>query len=248
MPNITSTMNNRTRIVSHRGAAGLAPENTLASIRAALQYDVPLIEVDVRRTADGHLVLIHDATVDRTTNGNGRAREFTLSELRRLDAGSWFSPDFADERIPTLEEALRLVQPTDATLVIEGKDPERYPGIATQLIETIRQLDAAADVMIVSFDHEWLQRVQALAPTIPLGAISLWATGVPAFETAAVATSWPSAVLTPWLARRIHTHGCQLWVWTVDAPWLMRLMCLLGVDVITTNRPDRWMDAAGKME
>lgn len=233
-------MNDRTRIVSHRGAAGLAPENTLASIRAALQYEALLIEVDVQRTTDDHLVLIHDATVDRTTNGSGPVGDFTLAALRRLDAGSWFSPAFADERIPTLAAALDLILPTDATLVIEGKDPKRYPGIADQLVQTIQQFDAESRVMVVSFDHDWLRRVQRLAPALPLGAISVWATGTPTFETDAVATSWPSALLMPWLARRVHADGRRLWVWTVDAPWLMRLMGRLGVDVVTTNRPDRW--------
>lgn len=237
-----SKTSKRTTIVSHRGAAGLAPENTLVSIRTALQYNAPLIEVDVQRTADGQLVLIHDTTVDRTTNGSGPVGDFTLAEIRRLDAGSWFSPAFANERIPTLDEALRLVISTDATLVIEGKDPGRYPGIADQLVDGIRQYDAETRVVVVSFDHEWLRRIQTLAPAIPLGAISVWATGVPAFETSAVATSWPSAVLTPWLIRRVHADGRRLWVWTVDAPWLMRLLCRLGVDVITTNRPDRWIE------
>ncbi len=92
--------------VGHRGTVRFAPENTLAAFRKAIELGLDLIEMDVRETKDGHLVIMHDATVDRTTNGKGQVAELTLAEIKRLDAGSWFSPQFAGERVPTLDEAL----------------------------------------------------------------------------------------------------------------------------------------------
>lgn len=95
-------------VIAHRGGASLAPENTLAAIRRAIKLRVDYVELDVRITKDGHLVLIHDSTLDRTTNGSGQVREMTLNELRRLDAGSKFHPKYRKEKIPTFEEALEL--------------------------------------------------------------------------------------------------------------------------------------------
>jgi glycerophosphoryl diester phosphodiesterase len=105
---VESVAEDRPLIVAHRGLLRHAPENTLANFRACLELGLGF-EFDVQKTRDGHLVCIHDDTVDRTTNGRGKLAEMTLDELRRLDAGSWFDPRFAGERVPTVEEVLKLI-------------------------------------------------------------------------------------------------------------------------------------------
>ena len=112
-------------MISHRGAAGLAPENTLASIREAIGQGAQFIEVDVQRSADGVLVLMHDRTVNRTTDGRGTIRELTWDEISELDAGSSFSPEFTGEPVPSLDSVLGLIRKSPVNLVLEAKNPGR---------------------------------------------------------------------------------------------------------------------------
>lgn len=226
--------------IAHRGAGGLAPENTLAGVQAALNHKATYIEVDVQRSNDGKLVVIHDTEVDRTTNGTGRVSDLSWEQLAGLDAGSHFASTFAGERIPTLDAVLESMAGRTVTLVVEAKDPELYPGIERQIAETLEQTPAQP-VMVVSFNHDWLSRFHELAPHIPLGRISVWAYDVPLLsQNGVTSVFWLSVIVDPTLVRRIHRAGDQVTVWTVDQVWLMRLMLWMGVDGITTNRPDRW--------
>jgi glycerophosphoryl diester phosphodiesterase len=100
----------RTRVIAHRGFSGVAPENTLVAIRRGIEIGADMAEIDVTLSKDGYVVVIHDETLDRTTNGTGPVSDATLEELQRLDAGSWFAPEFAGEKIPTLGEVLDLVR------------------------------------------------------------------------------------------------------------------------------------------
>jgi len=114
----------RLQIIAHRGCSAKAPENTLASIRSAFDTGATAVEVDVRLTSDGQLILLHDATLDRTTSGQGQAREHTLQEIRKLDAGSWFAPEFRNEPIPLLSEALEVCRgKIDLMLDLQEQDP-----------------------------------------------------------------------------------------------------------------------------
>ena len=134
--------------IAHRGASGvgLAPENTLAAVEKALEIGVDLVEVDVHLTADGHPVVIHDRTVDRTTDGIGAVETMTLDQIRMLDAGSWFDPAFRGERIPTLEEALDLAH-RRALLLVEVKTEEA----AEAAVTAVRSLRAQSRGVIQSF-------------------------------------------------------------------------------------------------
>lgn len=150
-------------IVAHRGAAVLAPENTLAAFQAAIAQGVDFLETDVQLTADGVPVLMHDAELDRTTNGRGLLAAHTLEQVRALDAGSWFAPEFAGERIPTLEEFVALLGPAPTRAFIELKGewaPEQVGGV----IELLRAAQLAHRVVLASFELPVLEAVRQQAP------------------------------------------------------------------------------------
>lgn len=227
-------------IIAHRGAAGLAPENSLAAIRAGLAHHAPYIEIDVQRSADGVLVVIHDETVDRTGNGRGAVRELPWAELRRLDVGRAFAPHFAGEAIPTLADVLLLLQDKPATLVIEIKDPHFYPAISQQILALLAEYQAQERVVVISFDHTELETFHRLAPGIPIGLAVTKPWPIPYIApTQTVDVFWPGVLLDPTFVCRMHRRGYTVWVWTVNSPTLMRLLAWLGVDGLTTDRPER---------
>lgn len=227
-------------IIAHRGAAGLAPENSLAAIRLGLSHHAPYIEIDVQRSADGVLVVIHDETVDRTSNGRGPVRELSWAELRHLDAGSYFDPRFAGEAIPTLSDVLLLLQDKPATLVIEIKDPHFYPDISQQILALLAEYRAQERVVVISFDPAELETFHRLASGIPIGLAVTKPWPIPHIAPGqTVGVFWPGVLLDPTFVYRMHRRGYAVWVWTVNSPALMRLLAWLGVDGLTTDRPER---------
>lgn len=224
-------------IIAHRGAAGRAPENTLAGIEAGLMSGAQFIEVDVQRTQDGILVLMHDATVDRTTDGTGRVSELSYQHISQLDAGSWFSSSFEGEKVPRLDEVFDLLEGWSGTLVVEVKFPDDYPGIAIELAELFERY-ANTSVSVVSFDHEWLANFRVHAPTVPLAQLSVYPTILSRSEgTVRIGVFWPSVIADPSLVRRAKAAGLHIWVYTADYSGLKSLLAWLGVDGITTNYP-----------
>ena len=155
-------------IISHRGAAKFAPENTLASINTALKLHPNRIEIDVQQTQDSVVVLMHDTTLDRTTNGTGLIKEKTFLELNKLEAGSWFSDDFSNEKIPTLEDVLKLVNGKCQLIVELKKGNNYYPNIEKNIVSLIGKYNADSWVIVHSFDTEILERVHKLNPNITL--------------------------------------------------------------------------------
>src|SRR5215213_4700199 len=119
----------RVQVLAHRGASAYAPENTLAAFRLAIEQRADWLELDVQQTKDGHLVVFHDLRMERTTNGSGALRDLTLDQVRQLDAGSWFGPRFAGERVPTFEEVVALARQQNVRIFPEMKDPRLSPGI-----------------------------------------------------------------------------------------------------------------------
>jgi glycerophosphoryl diester phosphodiesterase len=231
-------------MIGHRGAGGLAPENTLAALRAALAHQAGGVEIDVSRSQDGVLLLMHDVTVDRTTNGSGAVADLPWATLGQLDAGSHFSANFAGEAIPTLAEALALCQSAATRLVIEVKDPELYPGLEQDLLTVIDSQAARSDVQVISFDHQFLARFQPLAPDVSLGALVYWTATAPTGPGLdMVSVFWPSVILDPTLVYRMHRAGLPVVVFSVNQPYLMRLLLWLGVDGLITDRPDQWSAA-----
>jgi len=156
----------RPRVCAHRGGAGSAPENTLAACRRALEAGVEWVEVDVRFTADRVPVLLHDDTVDRTTDGRGRIRQLRWRELRQLDAGSWFSPAFRGERVPSLEELLQLLSrfPHAGAYVEIKEEGEEGEHLAEAVVELASEGGLLQRLRVASFFEAPLQRVHQLRP------------------------------------------------------------------------------------
>lgn len=240
--------------IAHRGASGLAPENTLAAITHAVQLGCDLVEVDVQRTRDRVLVLLHDPDLARTTDvaavlpgrAPWRVGDLTYHELLRLDAGSWFSSAYAAERIPTLEQAIDLLRRTDTGLLLEVKRPARHPGIEADVAAALARFpgfvrSAAAErrLVVQSFDHGAMRRFSRLRPDVPVGLL-----GRPPVRRLARVSRWASQVnpshrvVTQAYVAAVQAVGMECLVWTVDRPDDMRRMLDLGVDGVITNRPD----------
>ncbi|MDH5816347.1 MAG: glycerophosphodiester phosphodiesterase family protein [Candidatus Nezhaarchaeota archaeon] len=219
----------RVSVIAHRGASAYEPENTLRAIRRALDLGADMVEVDVRATRDGHIVVIHDATVDRTTSGRGYVKDMTLEELKRLDAG-------LGERIPTLQEVISLVKGR-AGLVIEIK----VPGIEEKVLKIVNDHKLHDDVIITSFHHPTLLRVKGLMARVRTGII-IASRPVRPVQLALDAKSdaiFPKYIyLDLEVVEEAHKQSLSVYPWTVDNLEDARLLIEMGVDGIVTNKPD----------
>ena len=240
--------------IAHRGSSGQAPENTLAAVHLAVAQQTRFVEVDVQRSADCELVIMHDATLERTTDAAdvfpGRAPwrvgDFTFAELRRLDAGSSFAGYFAGEPIPTLREVIDVLGP-DTGLLLEIKDPHRHPGIELAVYQELCAIPdylgaavRAGGLVVQSFDHESMGVFHGCAPEIPVG---LLFDERPTDGQLVSAGRWARQVNTDYrvtdaaLIERIHRLGMTTSVYTVNAERDMRRLADTGVDGIITNYP-----------
>jgi glycerophosphoryl diester phosphodiesterase len=228
--------------IAHRGASGHAPANTMAAFLLATEMGADGIELDVHLSADGELVVIHDHTVDATTDGQGPVSALSLAELQQLDAGSWFDPRFAGERIPTLRQVLtavgqRLLINVEIK-VVPGHHPPALEREAVRLIEESGMVDR---VLISSFSPRSLRRVRRLNRQIPLGL--LYSRPAPAVLPALLRLSYDAlhphyGLVDARTSARARERGQRVNVWTVNDAGEMRRMCDLGVDGIITNYPD----------
>lgn len=227
-------------VVAHRGYSGVAPENTLPAFAAAIAVGVAYVEIDVRTTADGVPVVLHDPTVDRTTDGSGEVGAMTLAAVRRLDAGSWFSPAFAGLPVPTLDEALRLVRPSPALLMLEIKRPstaEETKAIIAALVEH----DMTDRVVLQSFAGSILTDSRDLAPELPRALLCHDLADDPVAVTRDLGVRYYNPrgrYLLQRLAEvdRLRAAGVGVMPWTVDAPGPWRELTEAGVAGIITNR------------
>lgn len=220
---------------AHRGASAVAPENTLAAFAAAEAAGADGIELDVHLSRDGVPVIIHDDTVDRTTSGRGEVGRLRLDELRSLDAGSWFSPSFAGEPIPTLEEVLHWAEGR-LRLNLEIKD---Y--LAGQIVLELLSHYPNDRILVSSFDHRVLESLRRVDPELPLGFLvdsMFWRRAVRRAVAAGAVCLNPrhDLVSRPMLATCRH-YGLKVYPWTVDALKRIDGLARLGVDGIFTNDP-----------
>jgi glycerophosphoryl diester phosphodiesterase len=233
----------RVWVVGHRGAMGHCPENTLASFERGLELGADWIELDVHLSRDGALAVIHDETVDRTTNGHGAVRDHMLAELKALDAGSWFGPQFAGQQIPTLDEVLTWARPRNTIVDIEIKNaPVYYAGIEAAVVEAVRRHDMTERVIVISFDHAAVQQVKALESRIATGVLYA---GRPVDAGLGMARqAQADAVLPHWAyvtaadVAAAHAAGLSVAPWASSDPEVLRHLVAAGVDAIGTNHPD----------
>ena len=233
-------------VIAHRGASAYAPHDTVAAAREAVARGADAVEVDIRQTRDGRLVALLRASLAPTTDVEDvfpdrrpwRVETFTLEEVRRLDAGSWFGPRFAGERVPTLAEVLAALEGSDVELIVEVKTPRRYPGARNRLLREIRRAPERFRE-VESFDLAFLRRLREASPAVRLGA----AKGV-APEQMPAAASYLDAVNPPLgdvdtaYVDRAHALGLEVKVWSLNTPASVRRAVGLGVDGIYSHRPD----------
>jgi glycerophosphoryl diester phosphodiesterase len=223
------------QIIGHRGAAGLAPENTIPSFEKAIALGVRRVECDVHVTADGHLIVIHDETVDRTTNGTGRVSELTLSTLRKLDAGN-------GAQIPTLGEVLQCAADGGVGIHIELK----AKGAEEHILEVIAPYRTKLDIVIMSFDTDTLRLVRHQDLAVRLEHL-FSEMGSDAFERAlSIGASGVNVYyqsLNNDLVEEAHSLGLRVTAWTVNRIEDLRSLAAMGVDFVTTDRPDLMVPA-----
>lgn len=232
-------------IIAHRGSSGEYPENTLASYRAAVEIGADFFELDARLSRDGVPVIMHDAKVDRTTNGAGAVAEMTVEELKWLDAGSWKGARFASEPVPTVEEAFATFP--NAGIVVELKSkPDDPPGLEEAVLEIVQRYRAAERVIYCSFNPAALARLLALGATSRMAPILH--RGTPRKDKRAFAALSRVEALhpeqsqcTPRAIRWALRHGWLVNPWTVDDVETMRTLLDRGASGISTNRPDLLM-------
>ncbi|GAA3952605.1 hydrolase [Actinomadura viridis] len=248
--------------VAHRGASAYAPENTIAAFRLARAQRADMFELDVQETKDHQLILMHDTTLARTTDVESvypdRApwpvSAFTLAEIRKLDAGSWFGAKYAGERVPTLAEALRSMRGSGLGLLLEVKAPSLYPGIEGRIAAELRRHpswlrpDPSERLLVVqSFDFDSMRRFHAIMPRVPVGLL-----GTPAVEDLPELAGFADQInpnhgaLTAEYVQRVHRLRMEVFTWTVDDPAAMRRVIGLGVDGVITNKPDVLGDVLGE--
>ena len=236
-------------VIGHRGAGGHAPENTLAAFRLGLSLGADGVECDVHMSRDGQLVVIHDATVDRTTNGKGRVGDMPFEALRELDAGGWFAPRFEGERLPSLEEVFAVVTEAEREsgrerwLFIELKHGgETYPGIEEALLRAIAHSELATRIAVISFDHRAIARIQALEPRLQTGVL-YDARPVDSVSLAQAAGAGWIGPAVKWVDKgevaSARRSGLEVFVWTANQEDAMRRVLELGVTAVGSDYPDR---------
>lgn len=233
-------------VIAHRGDSAHRPENTLASFASALELGASLVELDVQLTADGHIVVIHDPEVDRTTNGKGEVQRLSLSEIRALSAGypDRFGSEWSGERVPTLAEALTLLHGRAKVMIEIKKESvtdDAQGGIEAALVGEIRKQRMGDEVALISFDHRALLRCQDLAPEIPRGHLfgrSPLDEMVPSAREAGCGVVMPhKSRLDDVLARTIHEAGLRLATWVVDEVDELTALARFDLYGVGTNRP-----------
>ena len=232
----------RITVIAHRGNSSRAPENTLAAFRSAIEAGADYVELDARPSADGTIWVLHDATLDRTTNAvatfNRKKIAITSvrdAELRQLDAGLWFSAEFRNEKLPTLAESLDVIQSGSRTL-LEHKD-----GPASAYAELLRQKGYVDKLIVQSFNWDFLADMHRILPEQTLAALG----GKELTEekiadlprTGAKIVAWQYQHLTTEHIARLHGLGYRVWTWTVDDPAEWERLVTSGIDGIITNKP-----------
>lgn len=230
-----------TQVWAHRGAAGSAPENTLAAFELAIAHGADGVEFDVQLTEDAQIVVIHDESVDRTTNGTGAVLGYTLAELQRLDASAGF-PDFGGAQIPTLRQVLELLAPTKLELNIELKNSEvPYPGLEEAVLAMVAEFDLADRVVFSTFNHHSLRKLLKLGTTSEVAMLytdPLFKPWRYAARLGVGAIHPPARLVSRRLVDRTHAAGLAVRPWVANSEASLRRLFDLGVEALFTDHPE----------
>jgi glycerophosphoryl diester phosphodiesterase len=237
-------------VIGHRGAMGYAPENTMASFEDAIRRGADWLELDVQLTKDGELVVMHDTSVERTTNGHGLVRDLPLKKIKSFDAGSWYDPEFVGEFVPSLADVLtrfrnrRSTRQLPVGLIIELKTVRGSGGSLADAVVALLQKEQFLDqAVVISFDSVALQEVRAASRQVPTGL--LYSDEGDASRVAEAREIGAHAIFprkTCVTSREVvaaHKAGLAVATWTANTKNEMKRLMTCGVDAIATNFPDR---------
>ena len=232
----------RSLVFGHRGASGYCPENTLVSFKKAFEMGADGVELDVQLTSDGEVVVIHDETLERVSNGEGFVKDHSFAELRALNYNKTH-PEFEYETIPALEEVLQLIVGTDKQINIELKTGVfPYEGIEEKVLALVKKYGLEKQIIYSSFNHETCMRIRELQPDAYIGFLYQDVfLHVPEYAKENGADAIHPAfwlALNPLTVKKAHQLGLEINTWTVNEPAYIKLCCSYGIERIITNYPD----------
>ncbi|WP_425390996.1 glycerophosphodiester phosphodiesterase [Ekhidna sp.] len=248
------------KVIGHRGAAGLAPENTITSIRKAIDLKVDVIEIDIHLTKDDRIVVMHDYEVSRTTNGEGDIEDLTLGEIKNLDAGSWFSDEYSGEKVPTLEEVIDLIN-GKCELLIEIKWPKKgiYKGIVSKMAELITLKGATSWITVQSFETKYLHECIEEFPDIRINQLVFGKSSIAPFYydrkfrfgyfrplDKAQSVNIFYMYANESFVKKMHNNGYQVAAFTLNKPEDILKAANVGLDGIITDYPNLALKALNR--
>ncbi len=237
-------------VIAHRGAGGEMPENTLAAVKQAIEDNSDYIEIDVHESKDGAICVMHDRSVNRTTNGKGKIKSLTWEEIQKLDAGSWFSPEFKNERVPLLEQVIQAINGRCKLLIEIKKGDPYYPDIEKKVVGIIQKHNAQQWCAVQSFNMDVIEKIHKLDSSLELHKLEVFV--LPAFNFAfdglphafrpdensyIKAYNVNCFFLSSSIIESIHASNKKVNAWTCDSPSIINKMLSIGADGIITNQP-----------
>lgn len=233
------------QFIAHRGGRFYEPENTIAAFQHSIDTGADWIEMDVQQTKGGELVVIHDETVDRTTDGTGRVADMTLEQIRALDAGN-------GQQVPTFEEVITFAKDKGVGILPEAKSPRLYPGIEMNMVDTLVANDYVHETVIQSFDLDTLENILRTNQEINVCPLTgLWILDLSNPQPSEASTLCPMAemiVLNPWMIRQAHAEGREVFVWfgVIEHPLVMHFILALGADGLMVDDPVDLAEVLGR--
>lgn len=241
--------NSQIKVVAHRGLSSKYPENTLIAYEAALQLNIDYLEIDIHKTADDKLVVIHDDSVDRTSNGTGKIKDYTMEQLQQLDYGLWKGESFRGQTILEFKDVLKLVKQYSKKLLIEIKKPEQYPGIEQLLLKQLKEAQVqSSNIVIQSFDIESIKKIYETGVNYKLGVLisakKYWYRR-PNFKKIATFAHFLNPnykLVTTKFVATAHKYNLEVMPYTVNDKVISAKLIKSNIDGIITDAPDIFCD------
>ncbi|MHB8482803.1 MAG: glycerophosphodiester phosphodiesterase [Nitrospiria bacterium] len=229
-------------LIAHRGASAYAPENTMTAFETAVKMKANMIELDIQLTSDGHWVVMHDLSLKRTCGLRKKVRSVPLAQIKTLDAGSWFSPQFSGEKVPTLKELLTWAKnKVSLNLEIKGQIKKNSDAIPS-LLKTLSEYGMKKNILLSSFDWKILRRIRACDKNVALGVLVSRQTPFrylrEALDLKAFSVNLPPHKLKKGVPQRIHSLNMAVFVYTLNSLFEIKKYLPIGIDGFFTNFPD----------